>query len=109
MTFQFGVVVGGSGSGLQGFLPEQNATAPVSMQIVDIPVRSRGLQGFRQGEVPTASSSSLGPAAEPFHWVFRTFPFEKKVRRSPGRFVPESPRTPARGRRRLRSWWRPRP
>ena len=38
----------GRGGGLQGFSPEQNSTAPVSQQIVDIPVRSGGLQGFRQ-------------------------------------------------------------
>ena len=35
----------GGGGGLQSFLPVQNSTAP-SQQIVDIPVRSGGLQRF---------------------------------------------------------------
>ena len=30
----------------KGFLPVQNSTAPVSQQIVDIPVRGGGLEGF---------------------------------------------------------------
>ena len=32
---------------LKGLLPLQNSTAPVSQQIVDIPVRGGGLEAFR--------------------------------------------------------------
>ena len=34
--------------GRQRFFPEQNSTASFPEQIVDIPVRSRGLQGFHR-------------------------------------------------------------
>ena len=61
LTFQFRMVVGEVGGGLQSFLPVQNSAAP-SQQIVDIPVRSGGLQGFRPGQVSIASSSISHPA-----------------------------------------------
>ena len=38
---------GRRGGGVQNLFPAENSTAPVSPQIVDIPVRSGGLQGFR--------------------------------------------------------------
>ena len=79
-TIQFRVVVGGSGGGgLQGFLPAQNSTAPVSQQIVDIPVRSAGLQGFRPGQVSTPSAPLPRSADEAFQVFFRNFsPISKK-------------------------------
>ena len=50
---------GGRFAGLQGFPREQSSTAPLSAQIVDIPVSGGGLQGFRSGQ---GSSSSHSPA-----------------------------------------------
>ena len=76
-------------------------------QIVDIPVPVEGLQCFRPGQGSASSSfshSSVGvrdDENEQFHEFFALFPTGKKVRRSPGRWVSESPRTPAHGRRRL--------
>ena len=57
----------GGGGGLLSFLPVQNSTAPpFSEQIVDIPVCSGGLQGFRPGQGLAASfSSSHSPAGVP--------------------------------------------
>ena len=74
----------GGGGGRQGFLPEQNSTAP-SQQIVDIPVpRGGGLQDFRPGQVPTASSShSPGAADEVFTGFFFTLFPKLKVRSPP--------------------------
>ena len=69
---------------LQGFFPEQNSTALPVQQIVDIPVCSGGLQGFRPGQISTVSSSSPGAADEAFERVFRTSPQGKKVRGSRG-------------------------
>ena len=51
----------GGGRRLQGFLPEQSATACVE-QIVGIPVPRGGLQGSRPGQGSAASSSSRSPA-----------------------------------------------
>ena len=51
-----------------------------STQIVDTPVRSGGLQGFRPGQVSTASSSLPRSADEAVEGVFRTFPrFQKSA------------------------------
>ena len=43
-------------------------------QIVDIPVRGGGRQGFRPGQVATASASLPRSAHEAVEGVFRTFP-----------------------------------
>ena len=81
---------GGRNSGLQGSLPEQSSTAPLSSaerlsernveQIVDIP--GGGLQDFRPGQSSSSSShfpaGSLGDADEPGEGVFRTFHKNKK-------------------------------
>ena len=63
-------------------------------QIVDIPARSRGLQGFRRGQGSTASSSSrsLSDADEGFEGFFRNFPRPKKSAKVPRQ---SSPRVPA--------------
>ena len=71
---------GGRPADLQGFHPEQSSTtSPFSQQIVDIPVLSGGLQGFRPGQGSAASSSSHSPsgvhedANGPGEGFFRTF------------------------------------
>ena len=67
---------------LQGFLPDQNPTAQLAEQLVDIPVFGGGLQGFRPGQGSTASSSSsvsrsptdwLNTAGEAFQGFFSHF------------------------------------
>ena len=72
----------GGGGGLQSFLPVQNSTAP-SQQIVDIPVRSGGLQGFspRRGFFIFIRNCSLALEG----WFLRTFPRENEVRGPTGR------------------------
>ena len=78
--------------GLQGFHPRQSSTASSAEQIVDFLVG----EGF-QDVLPNPHSAA--PFAfwrgEPNQGVFRTFPPLEKVRRSAGRWVPESSRTPA--------------
>ena len=77
---------GGSGGvrSLQGFLPEQNSTAPVSMQIVDFPVRSGGLQS-RFSPRPGFQPHCLALQMRRFNGFFALFPdFKKKVRSPPG-------------------------
>ena len=73
----------GGGGGLQSFLPVQNSAAP-SQQIVDIPVRSAGLQGFRPGQVSTASASLPRSADEAVEGFFALFHEVKKVRSPAG-------------------------
>ena len=70
----------GGGGGLQGSQAGQNSTAPDVEQIVETPLRNRGLQGFRPGQGSTASSSSRfqNDADEGIQRVFRTFPRPKK-------------------------------
>ena len=51
----------GGGGGLQGFLPEQNKSASAVKQIIDIPVRSGGPQGFRPGQVQQLDPHYLVP------------------------------------------------
>ena len=71
---------------LQGFLPEQSATAfghrfPAASveQDVDIPVLVERLQYLRPGQCSASSShSSAGFADDAFEEVFRTFPQVKK-------------------------------
>ena len=76
---------------LQGFLPEQSATAcgeadhrfPAASveQNVDIPVPVERLQDLRPGQSSASSSHSpAGFADDAFEGVFRTFPQIKKVR-----------------------------
>ena len=71
---------GGRTAGLQGFPPGQSSTAPFSReeriseriveQIVDFPVSRGGLQDFRPGQSPAASSSvSPGHAGEGFFFA----------------------------------------
>ena len=99
LTFQFRVVVGWVVEVFQGFRPGQNSTASNAEQIVHIPVRSRGLQGFRSRQFSAASSSSLGAADEAFQGergVSHFSPISGKYGRSPARWS-----TPAHGRRRL--------
>ena len=68
-------------------------------QVVDFPVSGGGLQDFRPRQ--SSSCSSHFPAGvhdvldEPREGFFRTFPKNKKVRRSPGTRVRECPETPA--------------
>ena len=79
---------GGRISGLQGFLPEQSSTAQLAAQersseriveqIVDSRVVGGGLQEFRPGQGPAASSSvSPGHAGEGFFALFTKI---KKIR-----------------------------
>ena len=97
---------------LQGFLPEQSATAfgeadhrfPAASveQIVDFPVSGRGLQDSRPGQRSASSSQSPADFAnDAFHGVFALFSKTKKVRlylRTRGRTCL---RTRAHGRRQL--------
>ena len=109
----------------QRFFPEQNSTASFPEQIVDIPVRSRGLQGFhpRQSSSAFAAQSvdipvpveflTLIPGRQPhsqlremrrFKCFFSSlFPDFKKVRTLAGRWLLEPSRTRAHGRRGLKS------
>ena len=74
------------------------------MQIVGIPIRSGGLQGFRPGQVSTPPASLPRSADEALKgFFFRTFPRFCKSAQSAGRSSAESPRTRAHGRRRLLS------
>ena len=91
---------GGRNVGLQGFPPRQSSTAHLAShersseriveQIVEIPVSrgfGGGLQDFRPGQGPTASSDFLASSSvSPGHaaeGVFRTFPQNKKSPNSP--------------------------
>ena len=59
------------------FLPEHNSAAPVSWQIVDIPVGGR--QGFRPKQVSTASASLPRSADEAVQeFISKLFPISKK-------------------------------
>ena len=95
---------GGRNAGLQGSLPEQSSTAPLSSaerlferiveQIVGSP--GGGLQDFRPGQSSSSSShfpaGILGDADEPGEGFFRTFPQNKKS----AKLGPHSsPRVPA--------------
>ena len=73
-----GGTVGGSSYkpclGLQSFFTEQNSTASVAEQIVEIPVpRGRRDGGLRPRQVSTASSSTPGAVDEAFHGFFSHF------------------------------------
>ena len=95
---------GGRHADLQGFLRGQSSTGVE--QIVDSP--GGGLQGFRPGQISSASFSSPSGvheiADEPGEGFFAVFPDQKKVRRSPSSrahprwalikwLVPPGPRT----------------
>ena len=108
---------GGSSSGLQGLLPRQRSTESPSRkrtseriveQIVD-PVSRGSLPGSLPGQGSSSSHSPAGVeerADEPGEGVFRTFPQNKKVRRSLRIRGWNCLRTPAHPRRRL-SWRTP--
>ena len=84
--------------GLQGFHPRQSSTASSTEQIVDFPV-GEGLQDFLPK--PHSAAPLAFSRGEPNQGGFRTFPHWNKVRRSAGRWVLESSRTPAHSRRLL--------
>ena len=95
----------GDHGGLQGFPPRQGLQCTVE-QIVRTFLQVEVFKVFSLILVwqllPQFRVKRLGK-------VFFFFSRSKKVRRSPGRFVPESPRTPPHGRRRLMRWRRPHP
>ena len=123
-------VVGGSGAGggLSGFRAGQHFSV-TAQQIVDDPVPRPGvcgsLQGLHRGQSSTAfleqiavspdpggglqnfppvQSSAASSSVSPGHagqGVFRTFPRDKKVRRSPARWMTNCFQTSAHPRRRL--------
>ena len=84
----------GGGRRLQGFLPEQSATALTVEQNVDIPVPDESLQDLRAGQSFASSSHSpAGVADDAFEGFLRTFQ-QVKINRHTDELSCSHPRRP---------------